>query len=447
MNLKETIDYLNDQKHVNIKPGLETIRALMSQLGDPQRGLRFVHIAGTNGKGSTASFIENTLRHAGYRTGIFTSPYLDHFTEKIRVCGEEIPDDTLIRLTARVREAAEKLEDTGLFATPFELQTAVAFLFFAESACDIAVLEVGLGGRLDSTNIIDTSEVSVITSLGMDHMAFLGDTIEKIAAEKAGIIKPNGCVVSAPQKSGAAEVIREKCQQQHAALTFIHPEEAELLHSGIDGQTFRAFGKEYHISLPGTHQIENAMLAAAALDVLRTRGFQISPEAESDGFAATRWQGRMEVLSTDPVFIIDGAHNPEGVRSLRKSLDQLFPDQKITFITGVLADKDYLPMMRTMEPIAREFYTLTPDSPRALPAADLAAQLRDDGCKATPCQDIRDALSLLGLLAGTDQSDSRKAGIIGDSSDYNDKTEVICVFGSLYMIGAVRLVYEKELQK
>lgn len=418
MNYDETVDYLNDQKHFNVKPGLDTIRLLLMMTGDPHRGMKYIHIAGTNGKGSTASYIDSILRTAGYRTGLFTSPYVDHFTEKIRVGGEEIAPEDLIRITEGVKEAVSRLEDQEIYPTPFEIQTAVAFRYFHDRQCDIVILEVGLGGRLDSTNIIDESEVSVITALGLDHTGILGDSLEEIAAEKAGIIKPGGRVVTVPQKEGAARVIRQKCLETGADLTVVDMESVRVLQTDLMDQVFEdGRGRRYTIHLQGPHQIENAMAAVTAVDLLVKRGWAISEEDLKKGLELTRWMGRMEILRKDPVLIIDGAHNPQGVEALKKGLIQLFPEKKIVFATGVLADKEYMVMMRTMEPIAEKFLTLTPDSPRALPAEELAGILREDGYEAEAC---------------------RNAGDLVRHIDRMPPDTVVCAFGSLYMIGEIR---------
>ncbi len=418
MDYLQAVDYLNDQKHFNVKPGLVTIRRMLEELGNPHRGLRYVHIAGTNGKGSTAAYIESILRTAGYRTGLFTSPYIEHFTERIRTAGEEIDEESLIRLAEEVKKAADILEEEEIYPTPFELQTAVAFLYFKEKACDIVVLEVGLGGRFDSTNIIEDPEVCVIASIGMDHMNILGDSLSQIAAEKCGIIKESSRVVTCPQKEEAAKVIEQRCRECHASLTADRSRRIKTVSADLNGQVFEdeVYGR-CTIHLQGLHQITNAGLALDAVDVLKTRGFEISAQDVHEGLAGTRWKGRLEVMGRDPVVLIDGAHNADGVEALKKSLVSLFGNKKITFVTGVLADKDYPAMMRLVEPLADRFWTVTPDSPRALPAEELAAFLQKDGCKAQACTCMEEARDK--ILAA-------------------DRSEVVCAFGSLYFIGGLR---------
>jgi len=421
LTYEESLAFLNAPVYSQTRPGLAPVTELMHELGDPQDGLKYVHIAGTNGKGSTASFIERILREAGYRTGLYTSPYLMQFTERMRVCGQEISKDDLARLTTKVKAAVDRIVAGGHTApTIFEMVTAVAFLYFREQKCDIIVLEVGLGGRLDATNIIRESELSVIAAIDFDHMNFLGDTIEEIAYEKAGIIRKNGIVVSFPQRAEAEKVLREVSGEMDARL-YIAESGPVLLESNLRGQCFQlADGREFHISLLGGYQIGNAAVAVMAMDRMAERGWKITPEALSRGLENARWPGRFELMSKNPMVLVDGAHNPNGVEALARGLRAFFPGRKFTFIAGVLADKDYTSMLRVVEPLAARFLTVTPDSERALAASELAADLRAGGFEA---------------VSFTSVSDAAETAL----SEYPD--EIICAFGSLYFIGDIRRVF------
>jgi len=421
LTYEESLAFLNAPVYSQTRPGLAPVTELMHELGDPQDGLKYVHIAGTNGKGSTASFIERILREAGYRTGLYTSPYLMRFTERMRVCGQEISKDDLTRLTTKVKDAVDRITAQGHTApTIFEMVTAVAFLYFREQKCDIIVLEVGMGGRLDATNIIKESEISVITAIDFDHMNFLGDTIGEIAYEKAGIIRNNGIVISFPQRADAEKVLREVCAEENAGLYIADPGPV-LLEANIRGQRFRlADGREFHISLLGSYQIRNAAVAVLAMDLLTARGWRLTPDSLARGLENARWPGRFELMSTNPMILVDGAHNPNGVEALARGLRTLFPGRKFTFIAGVLADKDYTSMLRVVEPLASRFLTVTPDSERALAASELAQDLRADGFK---------AVSFRSVSAAAETA----------LSEYPD--EIICAFGSLYFIGDIRRVF------
>jgi dihydrofolate synthase/folylpolyglutamate synthase len=428
MTFEEAMGFLNAAQWSQTRPGLGPVTELLHRIGDPQVGLRCVHAAGTNGKGSVCAYIESVLRAAGHKTGIYTSPYLEHFTERIRVDGEDIPEGDLTRITERVKAAVDAMEAEGLAVpTVFERITAVAFEYFAEKNCDIVVLEVGMGGRLDATNVIERPEVSVITKISYDHTEFLGDTLAEIAGEKAGIIKPGCPVVSYVQADEAAEVIKREASSVGAPLTFSPEDEAVLISSGITGQKFSLRGKEYEIGMLGRYQISNAVLALTALEQMKKNGWEIPDEAVFRGMKDAVWKGRFEVLSQEPVVIIDGAHNPDGVGSLAEGLKELFPGKKITFVAGVLADKDYGSMIDTMMPLAEKFITVTPESPRALPAEDLAVMIRDRGAEAVSCPSVKKAADDVRKFC----TDFRKTG-------KKCPAPVICAFGSLYYIGEFR---------
>jgi dihydrofolate synthase/folylpolyglutamate synthase len=388
----------------------------LARLGNPEKNLKFIHIAGTNGKGSTAAMLANILKEAGYKTGLYTSPYIHNFNERIQINGVPISNRALEQMTERIRPIADNMQD---HPTEFELVTAIALEHFNETACDIVVFEVGMGGRLDSTNVIETPEVAVITAIGLDHTAELGDTVEKIAAEKAGIIKPKGTVVTFQQQESVMNVFRDKCAAQNAKLVLAEMDKLKPVRQSLDGQTFDCGNlKGLELPLLGAHQLLNASLALAAIDELKKRGWKIPETAVRDGLRTVRWPGRFEVMRKNPVFVVDGAHNPHGVESAVKSLNMLFPQQKITFLIGVLADKDYGESLKLLVPVAKRFFTVTPGIYRALPAKELAAHIQAHGAEAIVCETIGRG----GRLA----IDTAEAG------------DVICARGSLYMVGAVR---------
>ena len=370
----EALSYIHNVDWRGKRATLSRVRELLGRMGDPQRRLRFVHIAGTNGKGSTAAITASILQAAGYRTGLFTSPYLTRFSERMRVNGEEITPGELEEITAFVRPHAEAMDD---HPSEFDLVTCIGMEFFARRGCDIVVLEVGMGGRLDSTNVIDPPEVAVITAIGLDHMQYLGDTVEKIAAEKAGIIKRGSAAVVAAQQQSIIDVIAARCAQEEVPLTVADP--AQLFsdcRTTLDGERFCYRGKEMLLSLIGVHQRQNAAAAVETAQRLAARGWKISPEAIQKGLQSARWAGRFELMQREPVFIVDGGHNPQCIQALVKNIQDYLPGRPLTILTGVLADKDYNCMYRNVEPYAKEFITITPGNPRALNAHDLSVPVR-----------------------------------------------------------------------
>ena len=397
------------------KPGLERTRALLAALGNPEKALKFVHITGSNGKGSTAAMLASVLTAAGYRTGLFTSPHLYRFNERFQVNGAPIPDAALDRLAERVLAAADTLPE---HPTEFELMTAIGFLWFAETGCDLVVVEVGLGGRLDATNVIPSPEAAVITNIGLEHTAILGHTLPEIAREKAGIIKPGCEAVLYRQTASVEEIIRQRCARLGVPLHLadfdgIRPEKA-----GLEGQVFdweELAG--LHLPLLGRHQLCNAAVALTAMRVLQKRGWSITEEHIRRGLAATDWPGRFQIIGHDPLFIIDGGHNPQCIRALEQNIRDYLPDRPLTVLTGVMQDKDYHCMYRGVVPYARSFITVTPDNPRSLPAGELAAYIRELGAPVTACDTIRGGVSLALEQAGPGGT-------------------VLC-YGSLYLIGDV----------
>ncbi len=418
MSIENTLEYIHKTTWLGSKPGLSRTYELLEKLGNPHKKLKFVHVAGTNGKGSTCAFIASVLRDAGYKTGLYTSPYINFFNERIRIDGRCISDEELEKFTDIVRPHADSMSDP---ATEFEMITALAMKYFADMECDIVVLEVGMGGELDSTNVIDTPECAVITSIGLDHTAQLGNTLSQVASAKAGIIK-GGTVVSYESDGDAYEVIKEACEQKNAKLITADFGKITNLSSDINGSTFD-FGefKDLQIHLAGAYQPYNASLALTALLALRDKGYAISNENIRKGLYETQWSGRFEILGKNPVFILDGAHNPHGMKAAANSFSSLFGKKKIIFITGAMADKDVNGMFSLIVPMSDIFYTLTPDNPRSMKAEELARRLEDMGAKAVSCENFEEAVSLALDRAGNDG--------------------IIAALGSLYFSADIRKAY------
>ena len=422
MTYEEALSYIHSICWKGSKLGLDRTRELLGKLNDPQKELKFIHIAGTNGKGSTAAMLSSILEEAGYRVGLYTSPFINRFNERMQVNHQPIPDEELAALTEYVRPHADAMADSP---TEFELITALAMVWFARQKCDIVVLEVGMGGELDSTNIIDVPEAAVIAAMGMDHVKELGPTMADIARAKAGIIKEGGRVVSYGGNPEADEVIAAVCRARNASLC--QPDFSAIVPGdfGLEGQTFSYKGwRGLRIPLVGAYQMNNAAVVLETVEVLRQRGWSVSDEAVRQGLADTRWPARFEVLRRDPVFIVDGGHNPHGIRATAESLSRLFPGRKITFVTGVMADKDVEHILGLIVPLADQFFTVRPDNPRAMDAGELAARIEAMGAKATACASVRD---------GVDRA-IQAEGPHG----------VACALGSLYMSGEVRSCFGKN---
>ena len=422
MTYEEALSYIHSICWKGSKLGLDRTRELLGKLDDPQKELKFIHIAGTNGKGSTAAMLSSILEEAGYRVGLYTSPFINRFNERMQVNHQPIPDEELAALTEYVRPHADAMADSP---TEFELITALAMVWFARQKCDIVVLEVGMGGELDSTNIIDVPEAAVIAAMGLDHVKELGPTMADIARAKAGIIKEGGRVVSYGGNPEADEVIAAVCRARKASLR--QPDFSAIVPGdfGLEGQTFSYKGwRGLRIPLVGAYQMNNAAVVLETVEVLRQRGWSVSDEAVRQGLADTRWPARFEVLRRDPVFIVDGGHNPHGIRATAESLSRLFPGRKITFVTGVMADKDVEHILGLIVPLADQFFTVRPDNPRAMDAGELAARIEAMGAKATACASVQD---------GVDRA-IQAEGPHG----------VACALGSLYMSGEVRSCFGKN---
>ncbi|MBR2311863.1 MAG: bifunctional folylpolyglutamate synthase/dihydrofolate synthase [Clostridia bacterium] len=382
MTYREAVDYIHSVVWKGSRPGLSRITELLSLLGNPENDLHFIHIAGTNGKGSTSAMTESILRAAGYRTGLFVSPYIKSFNERICFCGKPIENDMLAAVTATVRPMADSMADAP---TEFELITAIGLLYFKQMGCDVVVLETGMGGRLDSTNVIKNPLATVITGIALDHTEFLGDTVEKIAKEKAGIIKPHAPVIFGGRDNSAARAVIEAAAKEADAL-FVAAEDTPMTVKSTDlSGTVLDWGryKNLHLPLLGTYQPQNLATVLALFSVLPTRGISVDEDTLRKGIAEVRWRGRFERVSQKPLIICDGAHNPEGIAAAAAGIRTYFPNQKVLLLTAVMADKDYRGMVEALSPLAEEVFTLTPNNPRALPAADFAAVWQAYGVSAT----------------------------------------------------------------
>ena len=431
----DPVAYINEPRWQESRMGLERTRELLERLGDPQDRLKFVHVAGTNGKGSVCAYLERVLREAGYRTGLFTSPYLLEFEERIRVDGQNISRDDLTRVTLRVKEVAEAMAD---HPTEFELMTAVALEHFAQQACDIVVFEVGLGGRLDSTNVIDEPEVSVIARIGLDHTALLGTTLAAIAGEKAGIIKEGCPVVSWPQESEALEAIDLRAAERGAVLSVadfsqLCVDAAPTANSPRWAFSYKSF-EGLETKLLGAYQPYNAAVALEAVEALRERGWNIPDGAVRAGIAQAAWPGRFEVVGSVPAFVVDGGHNPQGARALAESLEQVFPGVRPVFLIGVLEDKDYPEMLEAILPLGSAFVCIAPDNPRALPAHKLARAVRWTG------QDLLGCSACVNPYVARSTADG-----VARARELAGAGGMVVAFGSLYSIAeVVRALRELE---
>ena len=433
MTYKEAEAFIKQSHDQVIRLGLERMTVLLEQLGNPQNSLRFIHVAGTNGKGSVCAMTAEILKSAGYHTGLFTSPVISDYREQFQINGRMISEDDFARLAEKVKGVCDLLFDPP---SEFEKAVALAFLYFEECQCDIVVLEVGLGGMDDATNVIRTPEVAAIVNIDFDHMGFLGNSLAEIAQKKAGIIKEDAMVVTTGQKAEVMAVLQERCDAMHASLIRTSAADVMVREKSLAGQHFDYENKREKgsmrlqnitLSLLGDHQCENAAVVLEIIKCLIRKGYTISEAAIDEGMKNVRWPGRFEVVSKDPLFIVDGAHNPDGIDALRHNLKEYCPDEKFIFLTGILKDKDYNEMLTQMLPFADCFVTITPDNPRAMSAEECAQAIRACGFggEVLTAADTAQAVSTaLGL--------AKRTGI------------GICAFGSLYSVGKIRAAVEEK---
>ena len=411
MTYDEAIKYIHSTSNFFCKPGLDRIKKLCSGLGNPQDKLKFIHVGGTNGKGSFCSMMSSILVENGYKVGLYTSPYVKEFNERMRINGTNIPNDILASITEEVKLVADKMTDSP---TEFELITAIAFKYFLDEECDVVVLEVGMGGRFDATNLIKEPLLSVITGISIDHTAFLGDTVEKIALEKSGIIKQKSPTLYGGEDKIAEAIITSEATKMQSELYKTDYSALKINRIDLDGSIFSYKEKEgIKISLLGSYQPKNACIVLDAIDILNKRGLQISDKAARRGLAMAKWPARFEILGKDPLFIFDGAHNLQGISAAVHSIKSYFGDKKIVIISGVLADKDYNAIADSLAPVALSAYTITPENPRALSAEKYASVLKERHVRAIPCQTIASAL---------------ESAIV----DAMENNTAICCLGSLY---------------
>lgn len=412
---EENEKYLEQLRLVGSRFGTDCEKELLSLLGNPQDKLRFIHVAGTNGKGSFCSMMSSVLQKQGYKVGLYTSPYIVVFNDRIRVNGLPIAEDDINDLFLRVRQKADTMKTPP---SSFDFITAAAFLWFYETKCDIVVLEVGLGGRYDSTNVIKNSLLSVITGIAFDHTEILGDTIEKIAWEKAGIIKESCPALYGGNDEKALAVIEKECEEKHSELTVKNPDSLKILSTTLDGTEFEFNGKEYFIRLLGLYQPANAATVLTAIDVLRKHGFEISETAVKDGLASAVWQARFEKIADEPVVLYDGGHNPQGVRAAVESVRAYFGDKKINLLVGILADKAHGEMAEELAKIADRVICIAPPSPRALPAEALAEEFCEAGANARAANSIKEGVKIA-------LSYKKPVLVIGSLYSYNDVSESV----------------------
>ena len=420
MTPQEAIDYIENYTWSTTRLGLDRTRQLLDAIGNPQKKLKFIHVTGSNGKGSTCAMLASIFQEAGYRVGLYISPYIEEFCERIQINGVNIPGERLAQITERVKDIADKMED---HPSQFELVTAIGMEYFAEEQIDLVMLEVGMGGALDSTNVIDPPEVAIITNIGLEHTEYLGDTIEKIAKTKAGIIKTGCncvCYDGAPE---VTEVIKEDCAEKNVPLTCVDFSKLTFIEETLEGQKFLWEGKELTTKLLGPHQLHNTAVVLETVKAMQERGWKVSEDDIKNGLLKTYWPARFEVLGRDPLFILDGGHNPQCADALATSIEKTLGGRKVVFLMGVLADKDYKQIVDIIKPYAQEFVCLTPFSGRALDKVHFAEYLGTQGLRASVADDVDSGIKLAEELAGKDG--------------------VVVGFGSLYIAGYIRMAYKK----
>lgn len=427
MNYNEALQFIHESHKFGMRLGLDNIKKLLELLGDPQNNLKIIHVAGTNGKGSTCSFISSILKESGYKVGLYTSPFLETFTERIRVNGENISEEEVGKIVSLIKEKIEMMVSEGYsYPTEFEIVTAMAFYYYNQEKVDFVALEVGLGGRYDATNVIDKPVVSAITSISLDHTGILGDTLGKIAFEKGGIIKEDCPTIVYPQQEEASEVIKNICAEKKSKYIECDFKNIEIKSSNINSQIYNCNinGKELRdleIKLIGAHQIKNSIVALNVIEYLNSiKITNISEENIRKGLLETKWPGRIEKISENPMFIIDGAHNEEGAKSLANSIDKYFENKNKILVIGMLEDKDIESVLDLLIPKFNKVITTTPDNPRAIDANKLKEKIERYNIEVTCEPNIKEAVDY--------------------ALKISNKDDVIISAGSLYMIGNVRTI-------
>lgn len=422
------LEYLEEAKSLGVVLGLESITELCRRLGNPQDELNFVHIAGTNGKGSIMAYVSTVLMKAGYKTGRYdVSPRMRDYREMIQVNGRMITKKAVGELTEVVKAASDSMVKDGLsHPTVVEMETAMGFLYFKQMGCQIVVLETGLGGLLDATNVVKNTLVAAFASISMDHMDFLGKTLDAIAEQKAGIIKPGCSVVTGLQEPEVMDVLREHAEDNNCDLIIADARNATKIRHGITKQQFDYCGlKNIEITLAGKCQISNCITAIEVIKALEVKGFPVSEKALRAGLKETRWDGRFTVLKKQPLFIVDGAHNEDAAKKLADSLRFYFTNKRIIYIMGVLRDKEYDKVIAETYSLADQIITLTPPgNPRALSAYDLAVAVKEYHPNVTAVDSVEEAVEIAELLTGKD--------------------DVIVAFGSLSFLGRLIDILEKK---
>ena len=418
MNYNEALEYIHAVSWNKSRLGLARIKELLCLMGNPEKDLKFIHVVGTNGKGSTSKMLASIFDEAGYKTGLYISPYVLRFNERIQVCGEMIPDDDLANITAFVREFADSMED---HPTEFEIVTSIGFEYFKRCNVDIVVLEAGMGGLLDSTNSIPSPELVIITEIGFDHTAMLGGTLEEIAKTKAGVIKEGTKVLSFATCEESENVIACVCKEKNVPIYNPNFESVVLKDTSVDGLTLDV-GKyrDLFVPLTGKYQLRNVAAVIKAVEILR-ESFNISDENIFAGLRKTDWHGRFEKLCAEPLVITDGGHNPQGIRAAVDSFKMHFGNEKALVVFGVMADKDVEAIVSMVSEIADEVITVTPDNPRAALSDELSKMFEKNGVKSKDGKTPREGMSLT-------------------LNNHNGRK--IFALGSLYMYPEIKKVFE-----
>ena len=433
MKYQEAMKYITEVGNFGSNYGLERTYKLLELLDNPQDKLKIIHVAGTNGKGSTTAMITSMLNGCGYKVGMYTSPFLEEFEERIQINGENIPKEKLAQLITKIKYAVDKVIEEGYnHPTEFEIITVLMFLYFATEEVDFAVVEVGLGGRLDSTNVI-TPILSVITSISFDHTNLLGNTLEEIAAEKAGIIKSCIPTVIYPQEEMAERVISSKCQELDSKLYKINKEDAKLINIIKEDKIYQQvkvkLDDEYDVKLPllGEHQILNLAVALKALEVIKDKAPKLNRESIVKSLVTVKWNGRLEIMSNSPYVVIDGAHNIQGITQLDKNIKKYFEYKDMYLILGILADKDVEDMVKVITPKAKKVFTVTPNSIRAETSEELMGVVKKYNQDCQAYSDYKNAFE--------------------DALKLCKKDDLLLISGSLYMIGEIRGIIKKHFSK